>query len=94
MRNKVTTILDKATELELGMSNMDGSIDDGLAEALKQQAGSVYAQHAAWNFCGYVWYENGMFHEEVWVYNAPRTVINADTLQELMSDVNAEYGSG
>ena len=76
----------------LGMSNFDGKIDDGLAEALIAGEGKVYASHAAWNFNGKVYYRDGMFHEDVWRYHSLKETISAETLQELMSAVNDEYG--
>ncbi len=76
----------------LNMSNFDHSIADGLAEELKATGG--YAQHAAYNFCGYVWWDGKEFVEEVWIYNAPQeTLLRAETLEEIMAMANAEYGS-
>lgn len=78
------------TEIKLGMSNFDQEIDEGLAEALKQ--GGVRAQHSAWDFCGRVYYEDGKFHEEVWTHGSISETLSADTLTELMTAVNNEYG--
>lgn len=80
-------------ELAIGMTNFDGSIDEGLTEALRAEPAMVCAQHSAWNFCGYVWFENGKYREQVWRYHSPIDEIEADTLKELMEEVNAEYGS-
>ena len=77
----------------LGMSNFDHSIDKGLEELLKEHAGQKYVYHAAWNFSGYVWYEKGRFHDQVWIHEAPLEEFEADTLEELMSLVNEKYGS-
>lgn len=77
-------------EIELGMTNFDHTIDVGLEAALR--AGGVYGRHAAWNFNGQVWFADGMFHEEVWVYKEPQGTISAPTLEELMAAVNAKYG--
>lgn len=79
------------TEIEFSMSNFDHEIDDGMAEALK--AGGVFGRHHAWNFNGMVWFANEKFHEEVWVHNSPVTTVSADTLEELMQEVNSEFGS-
>lgn len=78
-------------EARLGMSNFDHVIDDGFADAL--QGGKVYGRHAAWNFNGTVWWDGKQFAEEVWVYRVPRDVLRADTLEELMEEVNDRYGS-
>lgn len=86
--------LETMEELDIGMSNFDGLIEDGLAEALKLKPAITYAQHSAWNFCGYVWFENGRFVEQVWRYNSPVDELTADTLEDLMEEVNGEYGYG
>lgn len=77
----------------LGMSNFDHEIDDGLETALCARPNEVHGTHAAWNFCGYVWFDGKQFCEEVWRFNAPVEVIKADTLKDLMSEVNDQYGS-
>lgn len=71
------------------MSNFDHVIDAGFAEKLR--SGCV-GKHHAWNFCGYVWFAEGAFHEEVWRHGAPREVVTAATLEELMDAVNEKYG--
>lgn len=80
-------------EINLGMSNFDGSIDDGMAEALRAQPGKVFGCHYGWNFNGSVYFYDGMFHEEVWVYGSPRETISANSLPELMDAVCDKYGS-
>lgn len=77
-------------EIGLEMSNFDGSIDDGLADALR--GGQVYARHAAWNFNGLVWFADGRFHEQVWQYHHPMRTYSADTLTKLMTVVNDDWG--
>lgn len=74
------------------MSNFDGSIDDGMEEALKEPG--TYSHHDAWDFNGKVWWdaEEGVFKEEIWVYRAPQAVMSAPTLRELMNTVNDEWG--
>lgn len=76
--------------IEQEMSNCDHSIDEGMDGALR--AGGV-GEHSAWDFHGDVWFEDGQFHEEVWVYKEYRETSSADTLEQLMTEVNAEYGS-
>jgi hypothetical protein len=75
----------------LGMSNLSG-IDDGLDEKLK--SGPYYAQHSAWDFCGYIWWDRIMlcFMEEIWQYGNHVDTKSADTLQDMMHLVNSEYG--
>jgi len=79
-------------ELNLGMSNFDGRIDEGLAELLQARPGEVFGRHAGWDFNGQVFFFDGRFHEEVWVYGSPRSTISADTLPDLMKVVCDEYG--
>jgi hypothetical protein len=78
--------------IDLGMSNFDHSIDDGFAEALQAEPALIYGTHAAWNFHGRVWFADGQFHEEVWVYHEIRDRFSAATLEDLMKLVNDEYG--
>ena len=86
------TKTEEMEEIDLGMSNFDGAIDDGFAEALTARPGGVFGRHAAWDFNGKVYFEDGQFHEEVWVYGSPRETISASTLRELMDSVCDEYG--
>lgn len=79
------------TETSGSMSNFDHTIDEGVEEALR--SGKHYCQHAAWNFCGYVWHDGTEFVEEVWVYGAPVAEHRNTDLRELMRAVNAEHGS-
>jgi hypothetical protein len=79
------------TEIELGMSNCDNSIDEGLDEALR--SGNVFGRHAGWNFNGLVYFEDGLFREEVYRYGSLRKVVSAPTLRELMDEVNSQFGS-
>lgn len=82
----------KMRELDIGMSNFDHRIDDGLAEALRAEPGKVCAHHSAWDFCGYTYYVDGEFHTQVWVYGTPRETISAATLEDLMKATNDKYG--
>jgi len=84
---------EQMAELSIGMSNFDHSIDPGLAEALQDSPGEVFGRHASWNFNGRVFFSDGQFHEEVWVYGSPVETVSADTLPELMEEVCYRYGS-
>ncbi len=75
-----------------GMSNFDHSIDEDLEEYLVN--GGEEATHAAWDFNGKLWYKDGLFYEEVWVYHVPQETISASTLPDLMKVVNDKYGWG
>lgn len=72
------------------MTNEDHSVDQDVAEKLR--AGGLFAQHSAWNCVGWVWWNDGRWHELVQVHGQARGSYSADTLEELMKTVNDEYG--
>ena len=74
------------------ITNFDHTIEDGFEDMLRAEPGEVYGVHSAHNFNGRVWYADGRFFEEVWVYGTPRGTLTADTLKDLMALVNDEYG--
>jgi hypothetical protein len=74
------------------MTNYDHEIEDGMLEALTENQGKVYGNHCGYNFCGYVYYHDGKFHEEVMRYGIHVGTMSADSLDELMTVVNNEYG--
>lgn len=84
--------LSQMTEIEPHMSNFNHSIDDDCEEQLRANENKVYCHHAAWNFCGYVWFENGKFHEQVMRYKNIIDELSADSLEELKEEVNSTYG--
>jgi hypothetical protein len=73
------------------MSNFDHSADDGLEADLRA---GMRAAHQAWNFNGMVWYDEkaGLFYEAVRVYGVVEAVIGRPSLDELMRDVNDQFG--
>jgi hypothetical protein len=79
-------------ESELGMSNYNHTIDEGFEEALRSL--KYIGRHAAWDFNGLVWFDGEKFNEEVWQYHIPVKVVQADSLRDLMDDVNDEFGAG
>jgi len=81
-------------EIDEVMSNFDHDIDEDVAKQLQEKPGRLYGQHSAWDFCGRVWFENDKFHEQVWVYGSPVKEISSKTLEELMEEVNDEFGQG
>ncbi len=89
-----TNALDGFEETHLGMTNFDHTIDAEFATVLQAAPARVYGRHAAYNFNGLVWFEDGLFHEQVWQFRSPRQIFSALTLQELMNAVNAAWGSG
>lgn len=79
-------------EIDTVMTNFDHSIKADVAERLRATP-NAYAPYTGFNFCGYVWSEGEGWACEVWRYNAPCQVIRRDTLEAIMDDVCAEYGS-
>ena len=74
-------------------SNFDHQLDEEIKGQVQANPNKLYAQHAAYNFCGYVWYDGTKWKEEVWVYKEPQEVIEAETIEDLIDKVNLEYGS-
>lgn len=90
MSGNIIRLPDDFEEIELGMSNYDGQIDEGFGEALKNK--KTFGRHSAIDFNGLVYWLNGKFNTDVWVYGSYRETFSEDTLEKLMASVNAEYG--
>jgi hypothetical protein len=71
-------------------SNYDGAIDEGVARRL--QEGGCCSPHAALNFHGIVWFEDGRWHERVSVHHVAQAVLSAGSLEDLRDTVNNEFG--
>jgi len=72
------------------MSNLDHSIDPGLEEDLRN---GMRGTHAALYFFGqYVWFDDGIFYEQVWQFHEPMAVCSSDTLEDLFRLVNDQFG--
>lgn len=72
-------------------SNIDHVFNSSVAEQL--ESGEKFAQHAGWNFCGYVYRDGRGWHEEVWVHGSPVETISGESAEEVIRNVNEEYGS-
>ncbi len=79
-------------ELDEVYSNLDHDLDAKVAAELKARPGESYAQHSAYDFCGYVWFGAGRFHEQVWVHRRMVDVLSAGDIEELVEDVNDRFG--
>jgi hypothetical protein len=76
------------------MRNLDHEwINGALAERLRDDP-TLWAQHAAWEFCGYVRWDAHATEwiEEVWRYHEPIATHRASTLDELRVIVNDNHG--
>lgn len=65
-------------------------IQESAEETIKQP--NVFGEHCGYNFHGIVWFEDGQYHEEVCMYKMVRGTYHADTLEELVQEVNSKYG--
>lgn len=72
------------------MSNFDGAIEQEIADVIIGKP--LYSNYTAWNFCGYVWWQDNKWHCEVWHFGAYVDTFSSETLSELMSDISDEYG--
>lgn len=93
---EVVIVRDPLARPEIGTgddvcSNFDGVIIEEVAEQLKVDP-TIYADYPGWNFHGSVWYADGQFHCEVWVYNSPREIISEDDMESIRESVCQEYG--
>lgn len=48
--------------------------------------------HPAWDHFGKMYFEGGVFKEQVWQYGSIQEVCEADTVEGLFSLVNGKYG--
>lgn len=74
-------------------SNIDHELDEEVVKDLKEFPNKRYAQHAAYNFCGYIWFNGEVFIEEIWVYHKKVEVLENKYILELIREANNEYGS-
>lgn len=77
------------SEISIGMTNFDHTIADGFEDRLRSER--VWGRHAAAEFNGRVWFEDGVFHEQVWRYHEPCAHFAEPSLTGLMTTVNDAY---
>lgn len=78
------------TEYDELMSNIDGNINKDVADVLKTEP--YFGQYSGWNFCGYVWFQDGKWHCEVWCHKFYNETISEETLEGIMKSVSNSYG--
>jgi len=76
----------------VGMCNLDQSIEPKIKDKLIAGEGLIFCEHTAWNFWGAVWFKDNKFHEEIMIYKSVRKIVSCDSLEELMEEVNDEFG--
>lgn len=80
-------------EADTVMSNFDHAIDHTVAAYLKAE--ECFAPYTGANFFGRVWWDRdaSRWKCEVLRHHEPVEVVEAETLEAIMSDVCAKYGS-
>lgn len=73
-------------------SNLDHVLERRIAKGLEFCPNLLRAEHVAWTFCGYVWFDGRYWHEQVWRSNAPVEEITNINLRDLIQEVNDKYG--
>jgi hypothetical protein len=73
------------------MSNFDHEIESGAADRLKK--GKVYGEYPAVEFFAKVWWDGNVFCAEIMRYCSHVDTLEADTLDEIMSQASSRYGS-
>lgn len=75
-------------------SNFDHVLNQDVAEKLKQDP-TLWSQHPGWNFCGWIRWdaETQEWVEEVWRFKVLVGTHTGEDLEEVIKQVNDEYGS-
>jgi hypothetical protein len=73
-------------------ANFDHRPDEDVKRQAMDRPGEKFG-HAAWNFFGYVSYQDGIWREEVWRFNEHIDTVEAADLMEVIREANQRYGS-
>lgn len=74
-------------------SNFDHRLIWPLVRDLISKEGKACSQHAARNFCGYIWFKRGKFYEQVRQNHTPVDDFRDENIRLLIERVNAKYGN-
>lgn len=72
-------------------SNCDGVLNTAVVAELESND-MLCAFHAGWNFCGYVWFAGGRWHEQVWQYGEPVAQLEGDGPLDVIGQANDRFG--
>ena len=80
------------TRIDVGdlYSNFDDILDEQVKIKLKEEG--TIATHAAWDFCGYIWFSEESWFELVMQYKRPVALYKSDDLEELLLNTKENYG--
>lgn len=82
-------MFDSDKEADVSMSNFDHTVDAGMEKVLKS---GMWGRHAGWNFNARVRWDGERFHSQVWRFQRKVGDYYADTLEDLMAQVNDIFG--
>ena len=85
------SIVDYADDLGECYTNFDHD-KHALENELVEANGDAYAQHSAYDFCGYIYYKNGVFYEEIWQYNSKVNLMRNNNMEALIFEACDNYG--
>lgn len=72
-------------------SNYDHILDVDILNLLKSRP-KLLARHAAYNFYGYIWFDKGVFHEQIHRHHTILAEYSNENIVDLISLVNTEFG--
>lgn len=81
--------------IERGFSPADVCVDcDHIPAGLEArlQAGRIYAEHSGGRFAGFLYFEDGKFHNYVMRFRMHEATYSADTLQEVVHAPICAFG--
>ena len=75
-------------------SNFDHTFKHGIEETTKMimENPDRCFGHAAWDFRGYIWFENDRFYEEIWSHHSHINTLESEDLRDLITKANDIYG--
>ena len=79
------------TDIGTVYSNFDHVLDEEIAKRLSEEP-DTYGTHAAYNYCAYVWFDDGRWYECVWRYGAPIELLNAESIKDVIRETVETWG--
>ncbi len=71
-------------------SNFDHVLDVSVVALLESE--TLRAHHAAWDFSGQVYKQDGRWFEEIRCYGAVVDLLEGDSAEDVIEQANAKYG--